>query len=325
MTPISIYSFLLSRLGGIHKEEDYICICGISDRVKRKKITEDYMTTAEVLQRLGEWRRLNNTQYSLYYTPATLTAGICDRHDTRATSTACIWADYDGETEATKSFEQENSWGNVPVPNIMVATSQGHWQCLWQLNKPELDMSIVKDVVSRLAYYSGGDTSVSNPARILRLPDFKNMKTGRKSWNVQAYRVHDRKFSLNDFSPLPPAPQSKKTLKVPKTEQHKPPVLGCDPVDIDVSACPLMSAMTSWTRAQWLSVGLALQIRCGDSGVARWLLMSAEDHVKYRGQADCIQQLTAAAGLWPYRCGKLGYRCDGCNGLLDYVWRATRR
>lgn len=334
MTPISVYSFLRATLGGIHADDDCICITGVNDRIKYgRRAWDKFGTTAQMLARLAEWRRWNNNQRSIYYSVCTFAPETTRRKKENVVSTSTIWADYDALTPAVEAYLREQGYGSIPAPSILVNTSAGNWQALWQLSAVTTEIERVLSVVRRLAAATGGDTVVHDQGRVLRLPDFKNVKQGRACYQVKAYRVHGNRITLDALEaaiPVPAEPEQKpkcrRAEKLTTEGLHAP---ACEAkqasaISFSSDGCQLLQAADRWTHNQWLSVGRALYRIHGAAGVETWLALSAADvrPGQWQGRAAALAELDAAPHN-PWSCPALGCRadtCGGCTGILHFLY-----
>lgn len=65
------------------------------------------------------------------------------------------------------------------MPSIVVRTSKEKFHCYWMLNDKPLNNDKVKfrEVQKKLSAVFNGDRSISDPARVMRIPGFYNMKS----------------------------------------------------------------------------------------------------------------------------------------------------
>ena len=85
----------------------------------------------------------------------------------------CLFADFDG----VKLDEVEQRWqaAGLPAPTITVASGHG-FHTYWRLTKPICDMVLWSQLQQRLIATLDSDKAIHDPARIMRLPGFRNHK-----------------------------------------------------------------------------------------------------------------------------------------------------
>ena len=107
-------------------------------------------------------------------------------------------------------------WVNGVRPHIVIETSPGRYQCLFRVFlREDLQMDAAEDVGRRLAAFYGGDASVADRARVLRLPGFIHQKG--KSFTSRLVSVNDSlghdgtfdDYELEAFGFLPKLPKRK--------------------------------------------------------------------------------------------------------------------
>ena len=106
-------------------------------------------------------------------------------------------------------------WANHVKPHIIIETSPGRYQCLFRVFVCE-DFDAAEGVGRRLAAFYGGDASVADRARALRLPGFVHQKG--KPFTSRLIHVDDAPFppdgsfddyGLEAFAFLPKLPKRK--------------------------------------------------------------------------------------------------------------------
>lgn len=299
MKEISLYSFLRAELGGLFQPEDRLCIVaipqGVGERTKKYCKADHYFGAREEMltsEKLGMFRRKNNSGFSLYFSVCPLKPSAM-RRKSEDISDRCpvVWADFDESRPAVNAFLAGKSYADIPAPTLAVSTSADRWQFFWK--KPQSISTVAAcNEVREIAERTGADVKVADPARVLRLPGFQNRKPGREGWNCRA-------FALSEHS-----------------KQR----------DENFSDCPLLSSV-SWNYFQWISVGRTFFRVYGAAGVERWLKMSKKDTAKWPGEAAAIAALNAAPPN-PWSCEKMGIRaatCDACRNAYEYLsknkWR----
>ncbi len=86
----------------------------------------------------------------------------------------CLFIDFDDASFEDVKWAIEG--GNLPVPTIQV--NSGHGQhAYWRLTEPIADLSYWTAIQKTIIAAVGSDPAVHDPARIMRLPGFFNVKS----------------------------------------------------------------------------------------------------------------------------------------------------
>lgn len=116
-----------------------------------------------------------------------------------------VWADFDNTTPADAVMTAKQ--GGLPDPTMVVASGHGA-HLFWRLAEPEHKDTLCP-LVKRLALHLGTDKSVSDPARILRLPGFTNhKKPPANAYIADAYP--ERVYTFSEIAACIPEPEQAK-------------------------------------------------------------------------------------------------------------------
>ena len=198
-----------------------------------------------------------------------------------------FYADIDDDVTATASINYRNR--GCPPTGVVVTGRHPHLraQMLWRLKEPIRDAEICRLQNLALAVALGGDTSVVNPSRVLRLG-------GSIAWPVKDGRVIERTdfLDFNDgrpktylpeqiaraFPPAQPWPASTSASEVPRIDNAAP-----------------LSTSTLQVGTSNLSVDVCIErIRAGDHWHDNFVRLTG--HWVARGWSDA-EILTAAEAL----------------------------
>ncbi|MDO5115818.1 MAG: DNA-primase RepB domain-containing protein [Synergistaceae bacterium] len=288
--PASLHQFFKREVGGLFQPDDWLCILALHPvRHIKVKPFEIYAPRDELLtiDKLIGLRQLNNNR-SLYFSVCPLLPGTRKRCAGNVIIARALWADFDSPAPAMDAFLRGRGWCDIPAPDFAVSTSQGRYQFYWQL--PDDDKRSIDEIcaeVKRIARITGADLQATDAARVLRLPGYKNRKKGRAAWECKAYRRREMK-----------------------------------PINLSNRPCPLFDDVKGWSRAAWLSVGVALRKVHGEQGVKYWLQLSERDETKWPGEEAARAALLAAPPN-PYNCDGLGCRreeCGRCENVLRFLY-----
>ncbi|WFU16434.1 DNA-primase RepB domain-containing protein [Bradyrhizobium sp. CB3481] len=149
-------------------------------------------------------------------------------------------------------------WTNGIKPHIVVETSPGRYQCLFRVfHCEDSEMEAAEDIGRRLAAHYGGDPSVADRARVLRLPGFLHQKSKPFVSRTVLVNLMPRcfdfeEYTLDDFKFLPKLPK-RSTSRVPGT-------LGVASAKLLFKHYPV-SALKG--NAAWQTFAMALHAACG--------------------------------------------------------------
>lgn len=168
-------------------------------------------------------------------------------------------------------------------PHAIVQSSPGKYQCLWAIKKTK-DFAKHRDVMLRLAHRYGGDKSIIDPTRVLRLPGFAHQK--QKPFRSRLIRCKDsaKRLPLSAFDWLPPLPTPK------KTKRSESGTVPCDLAARYFEHLPAEKFGHDRYR-DWLRIGMAMHHATGGEALNEWVTWCASDPEF----ADDDSQETAAA------------------------------
>lgn len=139
-------------------------------------------------------KSLNSAGYNIYY-GVNLRAG----GDVVCSSCRVLWADLDYSRKDLVEKNLSPLVGYNIIPTIVVASGHGY-HLYWALKEP-VSHDEARPVLDTLARVLAGD-HVSDPARLLRVPGFSNVKDPKDPVMCLEIRSNDRAYSLDDFHPL---------------------------------------------------------------------------------------------------------------------------
>ena len=114
--------------------------------------------------------------------------------------------------------------GQLPAPAAVIRSSRQNYQIVWHTDPSAWTPDTAEDTMRRLAGRYGGDSSVADVARVMRLPGFRNKKPERDDAPV-VWTPHDGgPVRPERFAHLPPPEQAasarrdKRTKDTPRRE-----------------------------------------------------------------------------------------------------------
>ena len=161
-----------------------------------------WLRRADICKYLGILKTANRMEMDIYYSVSSYRHDTNRRISANVSSIGSIFADYDIPTEASAAFIEGKAYQDIPVPNVIVGTSQGRYQCLWllenSLQTPE-ELQTVSRAIRTICRKTGGDPAVTDLARVLRLPGYRNNK---RQHDVTAKQLHSNKISMDTLKKL---------------------------------------------------------------------------------------------------------------------------
>lgn len=159
-------------------------------------------------------------------------------------------------------------------PHAIVETSPKRFQCIWALNETQ-DFAGHRDVMLRLAMRYGGDKSIADVTRVLRMPGFLHQK--RKPFLSRIVQHESPDFvsfdrrDLSDFDWLP-------RLKVAERRRIKANAgtVTCKNAAEYFNHLPI-TEFGKGNYDAWLRVGMAMHYATGGEAKEEWLAWCAGD------------------------------------------------
>jgi hypothetical protein len=160
------------------------------------------------------------------------------------------------------------------APHAIIETSSKRFQCIWVLNETQ-DFAGHRDVMLRLAMRYGGDKSIADITRVLRMPGFLHQK--RKPFLSRVvqhkgpdYVSFDRR-DLSDFDWLP-------KLKVAERRHIKANggTVTCKSASEYFHNLPI-TEFGKGNYDDWLRIGMAMHHATGGEAKEEWLAWCAGD------------------------------------------------
>lgn len=145
-------------------------------------IAEEGGKSQEWLQRdaAGDWAARFADQRSIYvaiHAPADPYHPPTGRAAAELPNLRCLPLDVDnGGEDFPLRLDEAVKAGPLPPPTLMVETSRNKYQCLWVYSGFETDIDLHRAAVDALALRFGGDHTMKDAARILRIPGYYNRK-----------------------------------------------------------------------------------------------------------------------------------------------------
>lgn len=178
------------------------------------KATQHFHKISDVLAKWDEClnvlKKANASGANVYFgaVPRTVAKGDA----ASVAPTTILWADIDDKSSAVNENFKPLIGLNL-APSIVVDSGHG-WHCYWILREP-LGNETARTIMDEIARVVGGD-NVSDPPRILRLPDTFNTKSSPSVLCRVVKADTSRLYNPSDFDrlkDLPSAPGAKAKAK----------------------------------------------------------------------------------------------------------------
>ena len=149
-------------------------------------------------------RKLNGQGYDVYCTVNTVSPRARTRTKADVTSVKRLQLDLDHNgREGLARLRQDVDAGRTPAPAVVMQSSRGRFQVLWNTEPAGWTPEKAEETMRRLAARYGGDRAVADVARVMRMPGFRNCKTGRAGWPVTWARYDGGRMKPRDFAGVP--------------------------------------------------------------------------------------------------------------------------
>jgi len=131
-----------------------------------------------------------------------------------------LWADFD--KDGIESLTKLNSSNKVQQPAAISETSDGKYQAVWNV-EDDISISEAKRLLKGIAAEFGGDPQVTDCARVLRVPGFKNHKYPHKpEARIEFLDEAPKRYKAKDFDVAVSADQSSDIATVAKSSDPIP-------------------------------------------------------------------------------------------------------
>ena len=131
-------------------------------------------------ERTQAWlRHLNARRHDLFLGVNPVRPGAWGRTKAAIGEVMRVFLDIDENGDAAlERILSDAGRGALPPPTHVVRTSPGRYQALWSVPRGELDHARAEALTGGLAARYGGDPQMTDVARVLRIPGYRNWKRG---------------------------------------------------------------------------------------------------------------------------------------------------
>lgn len=157
-------------------------------------------------------------------------------------------------------------WRGGIRPHLIVETSPGKYQCIFNI-EPTADLKTAKHIAQRLANAYGGDSSVCDAPRVLRLSGFAHQKGKPFLSRIIETNEFQPPYRLAQFDAILPK------LPLPKPHHDRPPGAGkMDRASAELLLDDLDPAELVPTNQKWVPFAMGAKEACADHDAEDYVL-----------------------------------------------------
>ena len=209
--PSSEANAAVDYLNALYEPDDRLAIVAVGRHGPDPKV-EQRVVTARAATRPGYQRflrHLNATGHDIFVSmnPIRPETRSREKADVLAVRRLQLDLDKNGPDSLRQVLADVNA-GHLPAPAAVIRSSRQNYQIVWHTNPGAWTPDTAEDTMRRLAGHYGGDSSVADVARVMRLPGFRNKKPERDDAAV-VWTPHDGgPVRPDQFAHLPPPEQA---------------------------------------------------------------------------------------------------------------------
>ena len=191
--PVRRANAAVDYLNVLYRPEDRLAIVAVGRHGPDPKV-EQRVVTARAATRPGYQRflrHLNATGHDIFVSMNPIRPNTRSREKADVLEVRRLQLDLDkeGPDSLRKVLADVNS-GQLPSPAAVIRSSRQNYQVVWHATPSAWTPDAAEDAMRRLAGRYGGDSSVADVARVMRLPGFRNKKPERDDAPV-VWTPHD--------------------------------------------------------------------------------------------------------------------------------------
>ena len=201
----------MEYLNTLYQPNDRLAIVAVGRqgpdaRVKQRVVTTRVATRSSYQRFL---RHLNATGHDIFVSMNPIRPNTRSREKGDVLEVRRLQLDLDKKgPDSLKQVLADVNAGHLPEPAAVIRSSRQNYQVIWHTDPSAWTPDAAEDTMRRLAGLYGGDSSVSDVTRVMRLPGFRNKKPERDDAPV-VWTPHDGGPVRPElFSHLPPPEQA---------------------------------------------------------------------------------------------------------------------
>lgn len=197
----------MDYLNTLYQPDDRLAIVAVGRLGPDPKV-EQRVVTARAATRPGYQRflrHLNATGHDIFVSMNPIRPETRSRQKADVLEVRRLQLDLDKSgPDSLRQILADVNAGHLPAPAAIVRSSRQNYQIIWHANPGAWTPDAAEDAMRRLAGHYGGDSSVADVARVMRLPGFRNKKPERDNAPV-VWTPHDGgPVQPDQFAHLPP-------------------------------------------------------------------------------------------------------------------------
>ena len=198
-------------LDTLYQPDDRLAIVAVGRHEPDPKV-EQRVVTARAATRPGYQRflrHLNATGHDIFVSMNPIRPETRSREKADVLEVRRLQLDLDKNgPDSLRQVLADVNAGQLPAPAAVIRSSRQNYQIVWHADRGAWTQDTAEDAMRRLAGRYGGDSSVADVARVMRLPGFRNKKPERDDAPV-VWTPHDGgPVRPERFAHLPPPEQA---------------------------------------------------------------------------------------------------------------------
>ncbi len=217
----------MDYLNTLYRPDDRLALVAVGRHGPKPKV-EQRVVTARAATRPGYQRflrHLNATGHDIFVSMNPIRPDTRSREKADVLEVRRLQLDLDktGPDSLRQVLSDVNA-GHLPAPAAVIRSSRQNYQIVWHADPRAWTPDAAEDAMRRLAGHYGGDSSVSDVTRVMRLPGFRNKKPERDDAPVVWTRHDGGPVRPERFAHLPapeqaaPARRDKRPKDTPQGE-----------------------------------------------------------------------------------------------------------
>ena len=169
-------------LNSLYRPEDRLALVAVGRHRPRAQVEQRVVTaraaTRPAYQRF--LRHLNATGHDIFVSMNPIRPNARSREKADVLEVRRLQLDLDKNgPDSLRQVLGDVHAGHLPSPAALIRSSRQNYQVIWHAVPSAWTPDAAEDAMRRLASHYGGDSSVADVARVMRLPGFRNKKPER--------------------------------------------------------------------------------------------------------------------------------------------------
>ena len=201
--------------------DDLIALVLVSRNEEAKTQQRIWNAKKAASQQVMKWLRYSNSHgFDIYISMNPLQPGSRTRNKENIQEVRRVYLDLDEDGPSKlKEFLKDSFSGKMPSASYIINTSPDRYQLIWNVVPASLTPNDAERLMRGLATRYGGDRSVTDVSRVLRLPGFKHR--GKNTWITMSSTSSKLTTRADWPSALFEEPQRTANLKGKSSSPHR--------------------------------------------------------------------------------------------------------